>query len=377
LNAIMGDDSTVEMKDATIPHPTQVDQQRIVLQQRVVIPSTHAETSTHTDEKGSDDDDCRHLHFALFACQHTAPYGPARHTASLFLKIISRALTAAGVATINSTSTTTTCVWNVRVVVYDAVQSDYPQTEEEWDSYDGFLLPGSLSAAYDTEEWILKLANIITSELHGKNRKSLGICFGHQLYAHAFSPHGLAIKCPSGFQAGRKTASLTPEGSFLLGSHSSGNNGTTTTGKTKEELDALLYTHGDMVEKLPPCAVCLGGTEPTVPIQTVAYFQTEQDAAQFQAFVRTSDRRMVPPKPPILPIAITFQAHPEYADRKHGAEATFGAVMDKVNKKDMLSLDELKAAEQDMMDNFHKIEDQSTQVVARVGAWLGWWESNS
>jgi len=47
----------------------------------------------------------------------------------------------------------------IRITIYHAQSNDYPLTSSEWSSYDGILIPGSLSAsaAYDNTsvEWIL------------------------------------------------------------------------------------------------------------------------------------------------------------------------------------------------------------------------------
>ena len=62
----------------------------------------------------------------------------------------------------------------------------------EWSSYDGILLPGSFSSAYENDEWIQKLKCVIQSEIHAKGRKTLAVCFGHQIFAHSFhiTKHG-------------------------------------------------------------------------------------------------------------------------------------------------------------------------------------------
>jgi GMP synthase-like glutamine amidotransferase len=48
----------------------------------------------------------------------------------------------------------------------------------------GFLIPGSKSSAYDQDDWILTLARVIR-QLHEQRRQLVGVCFGHQLIAHA------------------------------------------------------------------------------------------------------------------------------------------------------------------------------------------------
>ena len=75
----------------------------------------------------------------------------------------------------------------IRITVYHAQRMDYPQSDAEWDGYDGIIIPGSLSAAYDAHVgWIRRLLNVIRTEIHDKRRKTMGVCFGHQCFAHSF-----------------------------------------------------------------------------------------------------------------------------------------------------------------------------------------------
>ena len=66
--------------------------------------------------------------------------------------------------------------------LFDATQNQFPFSP---DDFDGFLVPGSLSCAYsDQQPWIVKLRGEV-SKLHRDKRKTLAICFGHQVYAHS------------------------------------------------------------------------------------------------------------------------------------------------------------------------------------------------
>jgi len=119
---------------------------------------------------------------------------------------------------------------------YHVTRAEYPSTIDVCDAY---LLTGSKFGAYEDEDWIRQLTKFII-ELHRQEKKLTGICFGHQLIAHALG--GLAQKSEKGWgmgvmssdvnQAADKCAWLTPgKDSF-----------------------SLLVSHQDQVVKLPPGA---------------------------------------------------------------------------------------------------------------------------
>lgn len=273
----------------------------------------------------------RRLRFLFIGCEDKPPYGPTEHTATLFMDLICKALQ----------ELAPTTYWIVSITIYRAKEMDYPASQEEWDSFDGILLPGSFSAAYDNEEWIQQLRKVILEELHEKGRPTLGICFGHQVMAHAF-PDGEAIKCPAKANAGRQCFRLTKEGQDLM---------------NKNELD-LYCTHGDMVKTLPSCAVCLGGTE-TVPILAAAYYCSKEETS--------SDTSR--------PTAITFQAHPEYASPELGLHKTLGSILDAMHKRGDFSSDEKEVMRQDSIDHYAAVERDSIDVMKTAGVLLGWFPS--
>ena len=63
---------------------------------------------------------------------------------------------------------------------YDVLAGDYP---ESIDACDGYVITGSRESVYDDQEWISRLGNFVIA-LHERQKKTVGICFGHQLIAH-------------------------------------------------------------------------------------------------------------------------------------------------------------------------------------------------
>ena len=288
------------------------------------------------------------LNLMMICCEENQPYGPPVDTANMFLELLcaayeqhlrggcatSREVLAAGGVNNDIPSKDYTNLTSIRITIYHAQTNDYPTTQEEWNSYNGIIIPGSLSAAYDTHiEWIHKLQSIIQTEIVAKQRKCLGVCFGHQCFAHSFElmngkedsdistndsgskqqRRGSASKCTIGNLAGRKSFKLTKEGKFLLGSSSTISN--------KDCID-MLFTRGDMVESLPSVAVSLCGTDDsrTLPNEACAYFASQEEVYKFQHQIEQKDEKKLSvvdksnsrSSEVALPYAITFQAHPEY-----------------------------------------------------------------
>lgn len=269
------------------------------------------------------------IELLFLGCEDKPPYGPYLHTANLFVDLICRAL--------ESCETKTT---NVALKVYSVSQGNFP-TSKDFETCDGVILPGSFNSAYDNDPWILQLKEVIQTELVANRRKTLGICFGHQLYAHSFEK-GEAVKCGAGPQSGRKTSQLTSAGLKWLN-------------KSADNLD-LYYTHGDMVERLPPQGIRLGGNS-KVPIQAAVYFHQEP--------IDENENNE--------PIAVTLQAHPEFASsRGVGLEQTLLNIMHVMEKTGGITVDDRKMAEDDAIKNFDSVESASIQVMIATGKALGW-----
>ncbi len=121
-------------------------------------------------------------------------------------------------------------------VNYDVQHGEYPADPAECD---GYVITGSRDSVYDPHPWIARLGDYVR-ELHEKQHKLIGICFGHQLVAHVLggetgaSAAGWAV----GVHSSRLTATppwLQPEGNGF----------------------ALLSSHKDQVQRLPEDAELL------------------------------------------------------------------------------------------------------------------------
>jgi GMP synthase-like glutamine amidotransferase len=306
-------------------------------------------TQTVGDESSSN---FRVLNFAFLGCEPAWPYGPIPHTAQLLLESLAQAAKEVmerrqscqrreqeNKDDMTNDHDSSYC-WMLRMKLYNVQKEEYPVSKEEWDKYDGIILPGSFSAAYEEAPWIHKLCDVIQKEIVAPQRKTLGICFGHQVLAHSFAD-GLASKMPEGSRAGRIVMTTTAAGQGLLG-------------KGQQH---YYYTHGDHVERLPSTAVCLGGDD-RVPILSAAYFGTPEEA-------KTSSTGK--------PYAVTFQAHPEYASSKDmGLFRTLNAIIDVMVQKGLLESKKSQVIGQDAVQHYDVVQRDSLDTIVTVGQILGW-----
>eukprot|EP00934_Nitzschia_sp_Nitz4_P000825 Nitzschia sp. Nitz4//scaffold79_size90958//32831//33757//NITZ4_005019-RA/size90958-processed-gene-0.110-mRNA-1//-1//CDS//3329558231//825//frame0 len=283
------------------------------------------------DQEGSP---ASELSLLFLGCEAKPPYGPYDHTASLFLDLITQALVSSGAPKTK-----------VAIHVYGTSSGHFP-TSQAFEQCNGVIVGGSFNSAYDSEEWIDKLADVIQKELVAKQRPTMGICFGHQIYAHSF-PEGRVAKTPTGPQAGRRVSELTSVGHQWLRSNSS----EIVPGEEEDAGLHLFCSHGDMVHSLPKQGHALGGTK-EVPIQSVIYF-SDHDAQK--------------------PIAVTFQAHPEYASSKDmGLEMTLQRTMHEMRERGDIPEAEFLQAQKDAVENFTKVQQHSIETMVTVGQLLGW-----
>jgi len=114
------------------------------------------------------------------------------------------------------------------------------------DACDAWLVPGSRHSVYDDDRpWIPPLAAFVRAA-HAGGRPLAGVCFGHQMVAHALG--GRVEPAPGGWGAGVAEVRLRP-------------------GAAEPWMDppadrlALHFMHQDQVLALPPGGVALGGSD--------------------------------------------------------------------------------------------------------------------
>ncbi len=106
---------------------------------------------------------------------------------------------------------------------------------------DAWLITGSPQGVYDDHPWIDRLSSFIRSAF-AAGRPQVGICFGHQILAHALG--GRAEKSSQGWGIGLHRFDLGESPEWLT---------------PIVDQPALYFCHQDQVVRLPPGATWLGG----------------------------------------------------------------------------------------------------------------------
>jgi GMP synthase-like glutamine amidotransferase len=119
------------------------------------------------------------------------------------------------------------------LVPYDVIDDQHPSSPDECD---GWVVTGSRYSVYDAMPWLDRLHGFVR-EVRASERPFLGICFGHQLLAHAVG--GRTAKADAGWGVGaHDTAFVEPI-----------------------ESARLLYLHQDQVVEVPDGGVVLAKTD--------------------------------------------------------------------------------------------------------------------
>lgn len=120
------------------------------------------------------------------------------------------------------------------LVPYDACNGRLPSSP---DDCDGWVATGSRRSVYDDEPWIHALSGFVRS-IREAGAPYAGICFGHQLLAHALG--GRTARAGSGWGAGAHDMAVRDREPHTV---------------------RLLYMHGDQVADVPEDGVVLGKTD--------------------------------------------------------------------------------------------------------------------
>jgi len=135
-----------------------------------------------------------------------------------------------------------TCAFGPQISfkVYDVKNGELPHQLNECE---GYLITGSASSTYEKLDWIGEVEELIR-RCHRERKKTVGICFGHQLIAQALdgqsalSDKGWGIAC-------RPVAIKAPK----------------TWMQPRLETYRIHYLHQDQVQELPFQAELLGGND--------------------------------------------------------------------------------------------------------------------
>ena len=146
--------------------------------------------------------------------------------------------------------------------VYEAMNGVLP---DEFRQHELYVITGCNLSAYDDIAWIKKLCEWI-KEADKANIKLVGVCFGHQIIAHALG--GKVEKAANGWGVGIREAVITDK---------------TTQQMLGNTILRLLYNHHDQVVELPKRATLIASSR-FCPIES---FRIDNNI-------------------------ITFQGHPEY-----------------------------------------------------------------
>ena len=126
-----------------------------------------------------------------------------------------------------------------RYTTLAVVDGTFPQ---QIDDYDGYLISGSAFGVYDDAPFIQKLMDLV-QKIYKAKKPLVGICFGHQIIAHALGGH--ARKWDHGWSIGIKEVSLIDPPDWI---------------GSKDKSIHLIHVHQDQVTSLPNGAQRIGST---------------------------------------------------------------------------------------------------------------------
>lgn len=119
-------------------------------------------------------------------------------------------------------------------------EGQYPQSHDECDVY---LITGSKTGVYDDVPWLPSLTQWL-QQAYQQGSRLMGICFGHQILAHALG--GNAEKSDKGWGVGVRKVAMQSFPLWIPDCPSD---------------FKLIYSHQDQVTELPENAKCLAGDD--------------------------------------------------------------------------------------------------------------------
>ena len=168
------------------------------------------------------------------------------------------------------------------------------------DSCDAYIVSGSRRSVYEDLPWITRLSEFLRA-LHAARRRTVGICFGHQLIGQTFG--GRTEKAPRGWALGRHAAQVLAAAPWM---------------EPPAASFALYAVHQDQVTALPPGARRLA----TSAHCENAMFVLDDVLLGVQAhpeFERDYARAITENKRGIAPDAVVEQALPSFAEEVDAA----------------------------------------------------------
>ena len=147
---------------------------------------------------------------------------------------------------------------NLEFETYEVQRGHYPQDIDEVDAY---LITGSKTGVYEDKDWIPPLMDFVR-KLHEHKKPTIGICFGHQLIAHALG--GKTRKSDKGWGIGVHSYEFQETPAWM---------------SEPQESFSLLVSHQDQVQELPPGAKVLASSE----FCPLAMLQVDDHMLTFQA----------------------------------------------------------------------------------------------
>lgn len=119
-----------------------------------------------------------------------------------------------------------------QMTAYSVISGVYP---DSMDDYDAYLVTGSKYDSFSDEPWVVRLRDY-ARQLYALGKPLIGVCFGHQLLAHALG--GRTGRSTAGWGLGVHTYELDHRAPFI----------------DKVGPVRLIASHQDQVQVLPPGA---------------------------------------------------------------------------------------------------------------------------